>query len=111
MKYDEASWHYGCDFPEDLPPAAAATHSGMFLGRALLAGLGGEIHTTEWPEELDKPRTRSITPAQFLINACDEKFTDEDLSDEGNAFAASYFDLERGAYISDYERTVAYGRR
>ena len=31
MKYDDASWHYGGDFPADLPQAAGATHIGMFL--------------------------------------------------------------------------------
>jgi hypothetical protein len=31
MKYDDASWHYGGDFPADLPQAAGAAHIGMFL--------------------------------------------------------------------------------
>jgi len=41
MKYDDASWHYGGDFPDDLPDEAGATHTGMFLAWALLSGLGG----------------------------------------------------------------------
>ncbi len=106
MKYDDASWHYGGNFPRDLPQSAGATHSGMFLAWALLSGLGGAIHTEEFPEELERLRTRTITPGQFLIDACDEKFTDEDLNDEGNAFAAAYFDFERGSYIADYERVL-----
>jgi hypothetical protein len=106
MKYDDASWHYGGDFPDDLPASAGATHSGMFLAWALLSGLGGDIHTEESPEDLEKLRTRAITPGQFLIDACDEKFIDEDLNDEGNAFAAVYFDFERGSYIADYERVL-----
>src|SRR6266404_3538306 len=36
MKYDDASWHYGGDFPEDLPREAGATHTGMFVAWALL---------------------------------------------------------------------------
>lgn len=39
MKYDDASWHCAGDFPKDLPEAAGATHTGMFLAWALLSGL------------------------------------------------------------------------
>ena len=28
-KYDDASWHYGGDFPDDLPEENGATHIGM----------------------------------------------------------------------------------
>ena len=34
-KYDDASWHYEGDYPEDLPTANAATHIGMFLAGVL----------------------------------------------------------------------------
>jgi hypothetical protein len=109
MKYDDASWHYGGDFPKDLPATAGATHTGMFLVWAILNGLAGEIHLVEFPEILNKLRTREISPGQFLLQACDEKFTDEDLSEEGNLFAQAYFDLQKGAYLSDYEKTLANG--
>ncbi|WP_265102660.1 hypothetical protein [Acinetobacter sp. 'aerobic (ED)'] len=39
MKYDDASWHYGGDFPADLPQEAGATHIGMFLTWMLLQTL------------------------------------------------------------------------
>jgi hypothetical protein len=65
MKYDDASWHAGEDFPKDVPEDAGATHTGMF--------------------------------------------TDEDLNDEGNAFAQAYFDFEKGAYLSDYDRVLTGG--
>jgi hypothetical protein len=43
-----------------------------------------------------------------LIEGCDERFTDEDLSDEGNAFAAFYYKSEEswGDYLDDYESTL-----
>lgn len=103
MKYDDASWHYGGDFPSDLPNEAGATHIGMFVAWALLNGLPGEVHTDEFPEDLKRLKSREITPGQFLITACDEKFTDEDLNDEGNAFTQAYFDLQTGKYLTDYE--------
>ena len=109
MKYDDASWHYGGQFPKDLPNEAGATHTGMFVAWALLTGLAGEIHTEEIPEGLEKLRSRSVTPGQFFLEACDGKFTDEDLNDEGNAFAQEYFDFDRGAYMNDYDQLLAKG--
>jgi hypothetical protein len=108
MKYDDASWHYEGDFPTDLPREAGATHVGMFLAWALLHGFAGELHIQDSPETLDQLRQRAITPGQFLILACDEKFTDEDLSTVGNAFAESCFaPLNPSAgYVADYEDTL-----
>lgn len=108
MKYDDASWHYGGNFPDELMPEAGATHMGIFLAWALLNELGGAMHTEDFPEELERLRERQTTPAQYFINSCDEKFTDEDLNDEGNAFAAEYYssDGEMGQYIRDYEEIL-----
>ena len=110
MKYDDASWHYGGDFPSDLPPAAGATHIGMFLTWAILQGLAGKFHLEHSPGPLEQLRQRTITPAQFLIRACGEKFTDQDLSEEGNAFAKAYFKSEnrRIDYLNDYQDTLGY---
>ena len=105
MKYDDASWHYGGDFPDDLPDEAGATHTGMFLAWALLAGLAGDIHINEIPEGLVALQKRSTTPGQFFLSYCDGKFTDEDLNEEGNAFTVDYY--HEGAFFEDYEEAVA----
>ena len=108
MKYDDASWHYGGDFPADLEPSAGATHIGMFLAWCLLHGMEGSIHVEDFPVELAEIQRREITPGAFLIKVCDEKFTDEDLSEEGNAFAKFYYsgtDGPYGQYLTDYEET------
>jgi hypothetical protein len=109
MKYDDASWHSGGNFPKDLPPEAGATHAGMFLAWALLSGLAGDIHVTDFPEGIPKLRNRTVTPGAFFLAACDGKFTDEDLNETGNAFAAFYFDLDKGKYLADYEGTLGSG--
>ena len=49
-KYDDAYWHYRGEFPTELPASAGATHIGMFVAWALLAGLGREL--------VDLPRAR-----------------------------------------------------
>lgn len=106
MKYDDASWHYGGDFPKDLPDEAGATHSGMFLAWALLSGLAGPIHLNDFPDDLRKLRARQVTPGRFFLDTCDGKFTDEDLDDRGNAFARDYFDLQKGTYLRDYTKVL-----
>jgi len=108
VKYDDASWHSGGDFPADLPPEAGATHIGMFVAWALLHGLAGDIHILEFPEPLARLRERKITPGHFFLDACDGKFTDEDLSELGNRFAEHYYEHEDtlGHYFADYAATV-----
>ncbi len=107
MKYDDATWHSDGNFPKDLPAAAGGTHTGMFLAWALLSGLGGEIHVTDSPDEVAKLRSRSITPGAFFLSACDGKFTDEDLNQEGHAFTTAYFDFKKGNYLKDYDAALA----
>ena len=109
MKYDDASWHYGGNFPKGLPNSAGATHIAMFVAWAMLNGLAGELHTDEFPDDLAKLRHREVTPGGWFLNACDGKLTDEDLSEEGNRFAASYYADQSGlltspgSYLADYE--------
>lgn len=113
MAIDRADWHSGGDFPTGLPPENGGTHIGMFLTWIILTGLQGELHDEESPDELEAVRARQMTGRDFLFKACDGKFWREDLSDEGNAFADSYYSGEGGkgygAYIEDYERVLAAG--
>ena len=106
MKYEDVSWHNTADeYPKDLTPEAAATHTGMFLAWALLNGLGGSIHA----DDLQKLRSRSVTPGAFFFDDCDGKFTDEDLSDDGNQFAEDYFVVEKDRYLRDYDAVLCHG--
>jgi hypothetical protein len=111
MKYDDVSWHAEGDFPADLPPSAGATHIGMFVSWAILNGLAGAIHTEEFPKTLDSLRRRAVTPGELLLQACDQKFTDEDLSEAGNAFAEGYYPSSdtRPNYLADYIATLFQG--
>lgn len=106
MKYDDAAWHYGGDFPKELPKEAGATHIGMFVAWAFLSGLTGSVHLEDIPEELQRLRTRQVTPGRFFMRVCDGKFTDEDLDDRGNAFASHYLNHQHGGYLQDYEATL-----
>jgi len=104
MKYDDASCHYGGYFPADLPREAGSTHIAMFLAWAVLNGLGSDYHKVDTLEEFSKLRAREVTPGEWFRRTCDEKFTDEDLSDEGNLFAVRYYG-DDGSYLDDYCNT------
>jgi hypothetical protein len=111
MKYDDASWHHGGDFPMELPPSAGATHIGMFLAWMLLNGQAGALHLQE-PVSLAHLGQRTMTPGQWVLCHCDGKFTDADLSDEGNRFAEVYYAYDEDRYeegeptwLSDYAKS------
>jgi hypothetical protein len=54
-----------------------------------------------------------MTGREFLFKACDGKLTDEDLSEEGNAFTADYYQRPSGElygpFLTDYEAALANG--
>jgi len=110
MKYDDASWHYGGDFPAHLPPEAGSTHIAIFVAWCVLNGLAADPHTDDGAELLAALKARTIAPAQWFVAACAAKSTDEDLTEEGNAFAAAYYGAGGGlasdpnAYLADYEK-------
>jgi hypothetical protein len=109
MKYDDASWHTDGDFPADLPPAAAGTHSAMYVAWAFLSGLGGDIPKANFPELISRLQARLVTPGVFFIEGCRGKFLAEDLNDEGNAFTRAYFDFADGRFLQDYDATLGIG--
>ena len=108
MKYDDASWHSGGDFPSDLPPEAGATHTGMFLTWCILSGHAGEELIDICDDEgFESLKSRTTTPGQFFLEWCDGKFTELDVDEAIHPFIESYFDFEKGSYIGDYHNALA----
>jgi len=44
MKYDDASWHYGGDFPIGSPEEYGGTHIALFMKWCFVKGWAGDIH-------------------------------------------------------------------
>jgi hypothetical protein len=111
-KYDDASWHYGGDFPKDLPEINGAIHIGMFLAWCIDNDLLSKEQYEDNPESIQEVKNRTLTGAEFLMDACDEKFTDEDLNTKGDKFAKAYYQFGNSRaskfsknyadYMSDY---------
>ncbi len=109
MKYDDASWHYGGDFPKGLPIESAGTHIGMYVAWCLLNNLAGEIHTVDFPNELNMLRAKSVTPGKWFMEHCDEKFTDEELNEKGNYFTQHFYAPDEAPYLEAYEKVLGSG--
>lgn len=101
MKYDDASWHFGGDFPVGQPDEHGGTHIALFLRWCFSKGWAGELHTEEEPEAVKQVVAGQLSATGFFFQYCDGKFTDEDLNDEGNLFAGKYYG-EDGLYLEDY---------
>ncbi|GAO41385.1 DUF7832 domain-containing protein [Flavihumibacter petaseus] len=103
---DRMDWHYGGDFPENLPPVNGGTHIGMYLTWIIHNDLIGQLHLDDSFDDIQKVKLRQKTGRDFLIEQCDEKFWDEDLSNEGLEFTKYYYEGESIGnfrnYIDDY---------
>jgi hypothetical protein len=101
MKYDDAAWHSDGNFPQGVPVENSATHLGMFLGWAVLRNMVGDLHRKngESAFDLERIRNRHFYPRDYILNWCDGKLTEEDLNEEGNAFAAAYY---QESFLADW---------
>jgi hypothetical protein len=110
-KYDDASWHYGGDFPKNLPTENGATHIGMFLQWCIENNLFSDELNEDSEEDIIKIKEHKMTGAAFLIKNCDEKLLDVDLNELGNDFAIDYYENDTkfgkkyNSYINDYGET------
>jgi hypothetical protein len=101
MKYDDSEYYF-LNFETDLDNSAANTHIGMYFAWAWLSGLGA----TDAPHENSSAAVallhdRRKTGGELLSDLCDGKLTSAEFNDEGNAFAAEYYDKQ---YHHDYAR-------
>lgn len=103
---DRIDWHSGGDFPENLPEVNGGTHIGMYLTWIIENNLIGQLHLDESLTAIQQVQSRQITGRDFLVDMCDEKFWDDDLSEEGLEFTLYYYQGESTEnfknYIDDY---------
>jgi hypothetical protein len=108
--YDRMEWHYDGHFPDNLPKENGGTHIGMFLAWVIEKGLLSQLHRQNSTADVQKVLSRQMTGRDFLDFVCNEKFSDTDLSEEGNAFARHYYMGESTEsfknYMDDYAETL-----
>ena len=91
-------WHWGGDYPADLPPGAAATHIGMFFAWAAHTALL-ETSSTADTRTL---QARENTPGAFLIEHCDGALTVEMFTAGAYDFVVAYYDADTESFLDDY---------
>ncbi|MFC0605215.1 DUF7832 domain-containing protein [Winogradskyella pulchriflava] len=102
---DRADWHYGNDFPENLPEENGGTHIGMYLNWIIENELISEFHLIESKDGIEKVKSGKITGRDFLFDYCDGKFWNEQLNEIGLEFTESYYSSDK--YFGDYNKVLA----
>jgi hypothetical protein len=101
---DRAEWHYGGDFPRDLPPEAGGTHIGIYLAWIIQRDLGSATLRKYAGDSLALIKARKITGRELLFTELDEKFFGTLLTRVGREFTRDYY--EGGCYVDDYDQAL-----
>ncbi len=104
MAIDRMDWHYDSVDESNLPENNAGTHIGMFLTWIIDNDLLGEFHTEDEDslKYIKKVKNREVSGREFLIDMCDEKFWDEDLSEIGYEFVKDYYEDDESLFANKY---------
>ena len=100
--YDKAKYHYGGDYPEELPDEQAFVHTGLYLGWIIDRDLYSEHFRNEAAGLVTRFKAREVTGPE-VYEWWDGCLVSDMLSDEGNGFSQAYFDFDRGHFLGDYE--------
>lgn len=101
---DRADWHYGGNYPSELPPENGATHIGMYIAWIMMRHLASDELRQHAGDTYKWVMNREVTGRDLLITKLDEKFFDELLTPEGQAFTKSYY--ETNGYANDYDMVL-----
>ncbi len=104
--YDKAKYHFGGDYPQELPIEQAYVHTGMYLGWIIDNELFSTWFKEESLDDIEEFKKREITGTQ-IYKKWDGVLTGDMLSDEGNKFSLYYFEFEKGEFPTDYDKTLA----
>lgn len=104
--FDKAKYHDSSIEQLGLDEEQAFVHTGLFFAWLVNNGLMSEFFIQETGNEIEKLRTRKITPSTLYMN-WDGTLLGEMLSDRGFNFAMNYFDFEKGTYMADYEKVFS----
>jgi hypothetical protein len=102
--FDKAKFHDDSVEQLGLDEEQSFVHTGLFFAWLVTNGLMSQFFIDETEGEIEKLKQRKISPSTLYMN-WDGVLLGEMLSDAGYNFALSYFDFEKGTYMSDYEKT------
>ena len=106
--YDNASWHFGSDFPKNLPQQNSASHTGMFFFWCVENNMISSDLKKNASTSLEKLKQKQITGAEFIFDELKGVFSELHLTEMGNSFAKDYyvddtdFGEEYSSFANDY---------
>ena len=71
MAYDRMDWHYGGQFPKDLPNEAGGTHIGMYMAWAFSRGKASDELREDAVDELAQLTQRRCSPWPSGVQAAE----------------------------------------
>jgi len=101
---DRADWHYGGNYPSELPPENGGTHIGMYIAWIMLRDLASKELIQHAGDTYTWVLDREVTGRTLLLTKLDEKFFDQLLTPEGREFTRSYY--ETNGFANDYDRVL-----
>lgn len=108
--YDKAKWHYDGDFPAGLDRMQAYVPSGMFIAWAIKNDLVSSKIRKRDKVDIELVKRDEMTGAQFFRSNWDGVLTSRELSDEGDAFAREYMNIQNDIYTAtDFADVLAKG--
>lgn len=106
--FDKARAHLDSVRGLGLPDHQAYVHAGLFFGWAVARGLVAAWVERGAEDAFAAFRAGAIT-GPTLFRAVDGALVDDQFTDEGLAFVATYYDPRTGAFVADYLRTLCAG--
>ena len=103
--YDKSKWHDEAVAKFGLPAEHASHHIVFFFRWCIEHDFLIEWLRNEWPYDYAAVREGRLSALAYF-EQLDRCFIDDMLTDEGNAFAAAYFDYEKGRYVEDLKGTL-----
>lgn len=101
--YDKAKYHYETIEEFGLPAEHACNPATFFLSWLIKNRLMSRRFERDGQSELALYLAGRMPINTLYYQRCDGCLMSDMLNDEGNAFAISYFDFQRGQYLQDYK--------
>lgn len=108
--FDKAKWHYEGEFPQELSNAQAYVPTGMFVTWLIKNDLMGKQSRKGDVQEIELVKRDEMTGAQFYRQNWDGVLSSKELSDEADAFAREYLNIQNDIYTAeDFTNILADG--
>jgi hypothetical protein len=104
--YDKSKWHDETVAEYGLPEENACHHIVFFFRWCIEHDFVCAWLSEESPDDYAAIRDGSLSAVDYFERLLDGCFSDDMLTDEGNAFASAYFDYDAGRYLDDLINTL-----